>query len=516
MEGGKAVFGGLGRVAMQMVDAQNRFTKNEEPQFKASIITPYYPALHNDCDNKQKIASVKHLYNYEYVTSDIYMVNDGKNQHFLVEPPDAYKHLFNIRSLPEIYADTEHSLFIDRVKYFNSCVAAFVNNHTQVAKHPLPQVLHLHDWQAAFVPKLLKELHKNTEVKSVFTVHIDNGDRGTYHTAALGGIGLTFSKNLCILKALGLVSADKIVAVSPKFLRECVETRSDDAELEFLRNIFVTAAAQNKAVGIGNGINYNDYCPLNKHFVDTRNLQTQKTALKQKIADTLCGSRLLWSFDPALPLILYVGRYSPEKGPEVFNQIIQDTAGKATFVAVGRGMTADVFNAIVTHSRQTDNVFITASENEQAQLLSQLRAAADIVIIPSHRDAFGLVGPEGLANGAVIVTTGVGGLKDIVEQLNCADPNQITGNGIFYEDKPEGGYNPDLTKALNTILETLQNLNSQQLSTLQAKIMQNAQKFDWTAPDGALDKYLAVYKELINNSAQNLNSAYDLSPIKRR
>ncbi len=504
MEGGAAVFGGLGRVAMQMVEAQNRSFAGTEPKFKASIITPYYPILHNDCNQKQKIAEVSHLYNHEYVTSTVYLIHKDNIPHYVIEPPEAYKHIFNVRSLPEIYADTEASLFIDRVKFFNSCVAAFVHNNSNIARHPMPDILHLHDWQAAFVPKLLKEFYQNKQIKSVFTVHIDSGDRGTYHTAALEGIGISFTKELCILKAVGLTSADKIVAVSPKFLRECIETISDDAELEFLRRIFVHADENNKAIGIGNGINYKDFCPLGKHFPDPNNIFSHKARLKQKIAENLCGSRLLWKFDPNLPLILYVGRYSPEKGPEAINQIIADTHGKATFVAVGRGMTPEVFKAMVTHSRQTDNVFITASEKEQTQLLSMLRAAADIIIIPSHRDAFGLVGPEGLANGSIIVTTGVGGLKDIVETLNITDPNHTTGNGIFYEDQPAGGYNPDLTKALQHALAIFENFTSQQISTMQARIIEEAKRFDWIAPDGALDKYLAVYNEMLQESANNL------------
>ena len=43
-----------------------------------------------------------------------------------------------------------------------------------------------------------------------------------------------------------------------------------------------------------------------------------------------------------------------------------------------------------------------------------LRAAADIVFVPSKTEAFGLVAAEGLAYGALVVTTGVGGLRDFL------------------------------------------------------------------------------------------------------
>lgn len=497
IEAGPAVFGGLGRVATQMLDAQNRFTINDQAQCEASIISPFYPHLYKDFISKEPIAIVPHLYNNQIVHSTIYLAQQNGNKLYLVEPPIEYRHLFNIYSKPEIYADTESSNFIDRIKFFNSLVAAYVNNPSLGKDHPQTQILHLHDWQAALVPKLLKEKYMNTTIKHVFMVHIDSGDRGTFSSESLQGIGLEFKKDVTILKAVGLINADKIAAVSPKFLRECIEVRTDDPELEFIRKIFALSAVQNKTAGIPNGINYQDFCPIPKLITDPSNIFREKLRLKHELSKQLCGSRLIWKFDPNLPLILFVGRYSPEKGPEVFEQVIRDVAGKATFVAIGRGMTDDVFRILVKHSRQTDNVFVTASEIEQAKYIELIRACADIVLISSHRDAFGLVGPEGLANGSVIVTTGVGGLKDVVQQLNYSDPNATSGNGIFYEDLPEGGYNPSLTAALNKSLNIFQTLSVEQLNLLQQRIMFEARKFDWRAPNGSLSQYQEIYKELL-------------------
>lgn len=498
MEGGSAVFGGLGRVAMQMLSAQNKYD-SEASLFTASIITPYYPNLHSSYSNMQTVATVKHLYNDELVTSTIFIAYYQNNPHFLVVPPKEYAHIFNIKTLPEIYWDTENSSFIDRVKFFNSCVAAYLATFPKESE--TTPILQLHDWQASLVPKLLQEIHYRPDIKSVFTVHIDSGDRGTYPSSALNGIGLSFNKKLCILKAIGLVAADKIVAVSPKFLRECIETVTDNNELEFLRKIFALSSAQGKTVGIGNGINYDDYCPLGKHIPSLDKINESKSKLKKELVEMLCSKRLNWRFDPNLPLILYVGRYSPEKGSAALGQIIQDTLGRATFVAIGRGMTEDVLKVMLTHSRQTDNVFITCSEEEQAKWGALIRAAADIVIIPSHRDAFGLVGPESLANGCVVVTTGVGGLKDVITSIDVTNANNTSGNGIFYEDLPDGEYNPDLTKALNAALKIWQDLTPSQINNMQARIMQDAQRFDWVSPKGPLAQYLEIYKDLRQNSA---------------
>lgn len=516
VECGPAVFGGLGRVATQMMEAQNYFELNAQKQINSSIIAPFYPKLFKNFPTKKLVATVKHLYNDELIVSSVYLASSNASNYYLVEPPEKYKYLLDISSKPEIYADTYDSEFIERIKYFNSLVAAYVNDPKIGIEHPNPQVLQLHDWQASMVAKLLNDFYHNTKIKSVFMVHIDSGDRGTFKASSLQGIGLKFKNDVAILKAIGLIYADKIAAVSPKFLRECIETETDDPQWEYLRKLFTLAHLQNKAVGINNGIVFRDFCPIGKLIKDPRNLYQEKLRLKHELAAKLSGSRLVWKLDPSLPLILYVGRYSPEKGPEVFEQVIHDCNGRANFVAVGRGMTDNVFRVLVKHSRQTDNVFVTASEIEQAMYIELLRAAADIILIPSHRDAFGLVGPEGLANGSIILTTGVGGLKDVVQQLQYSNKDQTSGNGIFYEDMPEGsGYNPSLAQGLNQILNLWKILTQEQINKLQQRIIQEASRFDWCAPGGSIHKYLDLYYDLINTHSNSI-SPNSIFPAKRK
>lgn len=511
LEGGPAIFGGLGRVATQMLEAQSQLRGDLE--LSSGIIMPFYPPLLSTFTERQLISEVEHLYDHKVIKSKIFLATHRGCKYYLLEPAPEYKHLFAITSRPEIYADTEHSNFIDRVKFFNSAVAAYVNNPNLGIEHPAPEILHLHDWQAAIVPKLLKENYNNTKIKSVFMVHIDSGDRGTFSTESLQGIGLQFNKKNCILKAIGLLHADKIVAVSPKFLRECIETPGAEPELEYLRKIFAWSSAQHKTAGIANGIDYAFFNPVGKQILDPNNIYAEKFRLKCELAKTLSGSRLVWRIDPNLPLILYVGRYSPEKGSDVFAQVIADTKGKANFIAVGRGMTEDVFHIIVHHSRQTDNVFVTASEKEQAELLEKLRAAADIILVPSHRDAFGLVAAEGVANGCVVVTTGVGGLKDIAIPLQLNNPEHTTGNGIFYEDMPDGSYNPSLTSALNQALGIWAKLTPQQINKMQQRIINDAAKFDWLAANGSIDQHNQVYVQLVSptTSHEPISQAYKIN-----
>lgn len=497
IEGGPATFGGLGNVASQMMVAQNNFKLNGQHAFDASIITPYYPTLFKSYNDKFQIAEIQHVYNNTLVKSKIYLKQHNGIKHYLIEPQDNYKYLFNINALHDIYLDTESSLFIERLKYYNSAVAAYVGNGPTGTNHPNPQILQLHDWQAALVPKLLIGVYNNTTIKTVFMVHIDNWDRGTYPGHCLEGIGIEYLPETCILKAMGLATADQIVVVSPRLLQECIDTHSYDPELEYLRKIYTIANARKTAIGITNGINYANYCPVNKLVNDPQNIYAEKIRLKQQLAIMLNGSRGTWRINPDLPLILYVGRYSPEKGVDTFEQLIQALHGRAIFIGIGRSITNDVYNVVLNYSRQMDNIFVTFSESEQSQFLQLVRAAADFIYVPSRREACGLVAPEGLANGAICITTGVGGIRDLITPLEYSDPNNTTGNGIFFEVFPEGEENPDLYKAIDQAMKLWHSLTPEQKNAMQVRVMHEAEQFDWQAPDGSLQKYLDVFTKLL-------------------
>lgn len=497
IEYGQAVLGGLGMVATQIVDAQNRFVSSSLTQFEASIITPYYKNLYKDYLEINLVAECVHQYNSQYIISKIYLVQQGLNKHYLVEPPEQLSKLFEINSVHEIYADVIHSSFIERIKYFNSAVAGFVNDSSENT-----DILQLHDWQAALVPILLRTVYHNNLIRSVFVVHIDNADRGRYHSDLLKGIGLQFQNGYNMLKAIGLIYADKIVAVSPSFLRECLCTKSDNIEIEALRKIFVLAKVlDQKTHGILNGFNFDNYCQVNKLITDPENVYSEKLRIKYHLSRLLCGSRSEWKINPELPLILYVGRFSPEKGVDTFPQVISVLKNKAVFIAVGRGITDEIFFLVTNHSRRTDNVFITFSEEEQKKYIAIMRAGADFTFVPSHRESCGLTPMEGFANGSLCITSGIGGLIDSVIPLIHHDKDNTSGNGIFYEDMPNSQQNPSLILALNNAITIWQELTELQKNKLQIRIINEAKRFDWLTEEGALSQYLTVYKETLSTSS---------------
>ncbi|MGD0465676.1 MAG: glycogen/starch synthase [Gammaproteobacteria bacterium] len=495
LEYAEATLGGLGVVTTQMLDAQNKFRLNDNPEaiFNASIITPYY-SIFNHLPVKH-ITNIKHIYNHKEVESSIFLVVGNHNKHYLVKP--FLSNLFKINTVSDIYANSYNSTFIERLKYFNSAVASFVNCRQDCTNHPDPSLLQLHGWHTSLVAKLLTDYYANTSIKTIFTVHINNNDRGTFNGAALAGIGLSFSKQDYILKQIGVSYADQVITVSPELLTECSSIDpKDPKEIIILKKAFLRAKLTNKLIGILNGIDYKKYGYIDKLIGNTTNIVSSKNVIKEQLA-TILSKDLLWKINPKLPVILYVGRFSPEKGIDTFASIINSIQDRAVFFAIGKGVNEDVLHLIMNNSRQKDNIFITFSAKEQVEYGELMRACADFVFVPSHIEACGLTPMEGFANGSLCITSGAGGLKNSVVPLICNN-NVYTGNGFIYEDNNyEVNNNASLPNTVNTALNIWNSLTDLQKNAIHTRIMKEGEQFDWLANNGSTHKYLDTFNNVL-------------------
>ncbi len=488
LEYGQAVLGGLGMVTTQMVKAQSSFVNTNGHCTNAGIITPFYPKLYTE-SIVTKIATVTHLYEDKQEISNILFCSI--NKHYMVQPTAKHADMFNISTVHGIYNNDTSSSFINKILYFNSAVAAYITLGETLQDHSSPQIIQLHDWTVALVSELLIQVYKYNKSRVLFVVHIDNLDHGAYTYDALQGVGLKFPSATQILKAIGIKNADMIVTVSPSFLQECLNNKSQNSNVEILRKLFVVANARKKVIGIANGFDYAKYYPSEFLIGDKSNIFIDKLKIKTELARCLNGSRSVWKIDPNLPLILYIGRYSPEKGVETFKLLIDSISSKAIFIAIGRGFERNVFDVINAYSRQMNNIFITFSESEQAQYLPMARAGAEFMFIPSHREADGLVIKEGFANGCLAITSGIGGLKDSAVPFDDTDPEQTRGNSFIYEDCN----NDSLTRNVKQSLLIWSNFDQCQKSKVHRRLMDEAKKHDWGASDGPLKKYDEIYQK---------------------
>lgn len=116
------------------------------------------------------------------------------------------------------------------------------------------------------------------------------------------------------------------------------------------------------------------------------------------------------------PVMLFVGRLDPFKGPDMFLQAAAMMRKKAQLVVVGGKTSGDPeLEKLRQLARQlglSGRVHFLGARPQQE--LPLLYSAADVTVMPSYHESFGMVAVESLACGTPVVATRAGGLITIV------------------------------------------------------------------------------------------------------
>ncbi|MDE6734270.1 MAG: glycosyltransferase family 4 protein [Desulfovibrio sp.] len=117
---------------------------------------------------------------------------------------------------------------------------------------------------------------------------------------------------------------------------------------------------------------------------------------------------------PAAPVLLSLGRFSPEKAPEAMLDIFARVLTRhpeARYVIAGLGMTGDEEMGAMVRERGLERaVYLLGARGDVAALLR----AADIFLLPSRFEGFPNAIMEAMAAGVPVVTSNVGGIPDLV------------------------------------------------------------------------------------------------------
>lgn len=125
--------------------------------------------------------------------------------------------------------------------------------------------------------------------------------------------------------------------------------------------------------------------------------------------------RARWHVPPSAPLVGFVGRLSPEKGPEVFlrvARVMQHLAPDVHFAMVGDGpMRAELVRFIEQFELQ-DRVHLVGLHDDMPQVYAEL----DVLLSTSHTEAMPFALMEAMACGVPVIGTRVGGVPDLIQQ----------------------------------------------------------------------------------------------------
>jgi len=160
------------------------------------------------------------------------------------------------------------------------------------------------------------------------------------------------------------------------------------------------------------------------------------------------GARAALGMDPHRPLLLFVGRIQPLKAPDLAIRALRslDARGHrdAELVIVGgaSGSAGDVqeteARALVDELGLHDRVRFVPPQPHH--MLSSWYRAADVVVVPSRSESFGLVALEAAACGVPVVASSVGGLVSLVDD-GCT--------GLLVEGRDPDAYAVAIAKVLD-------------------------------------------------------------------
>jgi glycosyltransferase involved in cell wall biosynthesis len=192
--------------------------------------------------------------------------------------------------------------------------------------------------------------------------------------------------------------------------------------------------------------------------------------------------------NPDSPLLVYVGRLSPEKNLEQLKQILLSIPN-ARLALIGGGPHK---SALEKHFEGTATFFPGYMHGEQ---LASAFASADIFALPSRTETLGLVLLEAMAAGCPVIAARAGGIPDIVED---------GVNGLLFDD------DHGAEEAANLLLQS-----PATRERIRQGALSDAQSWGWTAATDQLRMYYRQVLATAGNADSQEIFIYGGSPMQR-
>ena len=195
-------------------------------------------------------------------------------------------------------------------------------------------------------------------------------------------------------------------------------------------------------------------------------------------------------------MILYVGRFEPLKGLDRLVEAVTHLHHypiRLVMIGGDGSETAEAQNLIQLSRKWRIQDRVTLEGRITQGNLPPYYSAADVLVVPSHYESFGLVGLESLACGTPVVSTKVGVLERLLQDgMN----GSIVSNGC--------------PRALAASIETFINGTSLIDSSAEA-IRTSIENYSWSnVATAIIDEYKAVRDHHLTSPAPNLSGKYSM------
>jgi starch synthase len=417
--------GGLGDVVAAL-PAEQRMLGN-----KVACVLPYYHDVEKGLPQKPKYElSVKVVVGGEEIEARVYSARLMSGiAVFLVQHDPFFKR-------PELYGENGRD-YVDNVRRFIFFSKAVV----EVARHvrPVPDILHVHDWQVGLVPAFVKAA--GYPFKTVLTIHnlafqgqfagyefaLTNLPLGYFHAE-----GLELNGGINFLKG-GIKLADYVTTVSPRYAQEIQRPEYGCG----LDNVLRARAQVGELVGILNGIDTGVWNPASDKEI-AENYGARSLSGKKR-----CKAALLKEFKLVgveKPLFVSIGRLTRQKGWHFTLSLIDRiVAMGGNLVLLGKGELDLERGLQEAAGRYSKSVGVRIGFDEG--LAHRIEAGGDFFLMPSEYEPCGLNQMYSLRYGTVPIVHGVGGLADTVQEGEGYD------NGVVFTPFDLGAYSRAVDRA---------------------------------------------------------------------
>lgn len=345
-----------------------------------------------------------------------------------------------------------------------------------------PDVVHVHDWQVALVPALLKHQQREGQgdvPPTCLTIHnlayqgvfpAENFTLTNLPPDFFTTDGAEFFGLLNCLKG-GIAYADVITTVSPRYARE-ITTEEFGCGLDGLLR-----RRRERLFGILNGVDYSEWnttknSHLFKSFSASR--MTGKKTNKLELQKSL-------GLPPgeSTPLFGTISRLAEQKGVDIQLGALEEMLNSdMQFVLLGSGSPEYERGYRELAARFPQKVAVKFGYDEN--LAHRIEAGADFFLMPSRFEPCGLNQMYSLRYGTIPVVRATGGLDDSVIDFN---ENPKLANGIkFFEYTPRA-LAKSVRKALALYAEP----------ELLRRFRRNAMAVDFSW-DKTVDQFVKIYQ----------------------
>ncbi|PDT80655.1 glycogen synthase GlgA [Sinorhizobium sp. BJ1] len=346
-----------------------------------------------------------------------------------------------------------------------------------------PDIVHVHDWQAALTPVYMR-FGSARNMPTVLTIH-NIAFQGQFGPSVFPELSLPpeafttpfleYYGDVGFLKG-GLQTATAIITVSPSYAHEIL-TPEFGMGMEGL-----LASRVLDLTGIVNGIDVDTWNPETDPNI-ARNYGP--TAIKQRAANRKALEERFGLDQSRGPIFCVISRLTWQKGMDLLAEVADDivTLG-GKLIVLGSGDSALEGALLAAASRHRGRIGMITGYDEPLSHLMQ--AGSDAILIPSRFEPCGLTQLYGLRYGCIPIVARTGGLTDTVIDANEAALSARVATGFQFRPVTADGLRLAIRRAMHAYSEP----------KVWARLQNQGMKSDVSWGKSA-ERYAALYSGLL-------------------